>query len=73
MWTMPKVRIAALEDPAAGVELPVRTDLAISTAGPLETPRVLADAPLANGLASKSWYKPPLPIQTSFSAPQTAR
>ena len=73
MWTMPKVRIEALEDPAAGVELPVRTDLAISTAGPLETPRVLADAPLANGLASKSWYKPPLPIQTSFSAPQTAR
>jgi hypothetical protein len=73
MWTMPKVRIQAIEDAAAGVELPVRTDLAISTAGPLETSRALPDAPPANNVASKSWYKPPLPIHTSFSAPPGAR
>jgi transglutaminase-like putative cysteine protease len=69
MWTIPKVRIEALEEPAAGVHLPARTELAISTSGPLEATRLQADDPLP----SRSWYKPPAPIRTSFSATRTAR
>ena len=69
MWTMPKISIKALEDPAAGVQLPAHTDLAVSTTGPLESPRVLVDAPLAASLGSRAWYKPPAPIETSFGGP----
>ena len=73
MWTMPKVRIEALEEPAAGVHLPARTELAISTGGPLDAPRAAADEPLPVNLGSRSWYKPPAPIRTSYGARRTAR
>jgi transglutaminase-like putative cysteine protease len=68
MWTMPKIRIQAHEDAAAGIELPKRTDLAISTAGPLETARPLADCALTAEASPRAWYKPHAPIQPSFSA-----
>ena len=47
LWSMPRVRMAALEAPDAGIVLPAPTDLAISTSGP-------ADVPLHHGAQQDS-------------------
>jgi transglutaminase-like putative cysteine protease len=73
MWTMPKIRIQALEDLAAGVVLPERTNLAISTSGALDAPRAANDIQQMSAQPARSWYKPPRPIQTSFRVPQSVR
>lgn len=65
MWTMPKIRVAAVEDPALGLFKPAHTDLAVSTSEANDAARPLPE-PASHRDGSRAWYKPPAPIRTSF-------
>jgi transglutaminase-like putative cysteine protease len=73
MWTMPKITVKALEDAAAGVQMPMQTDLAVSTSEPVEPARAYPEGVAANNPTARAWYKPPSPIHPSFRAPHTRR
>jgi hypothetical protein len=65
MWSIPKIAMTALEDEAAGVELPRPTELAVSSSGPADRRQTLHTARL-----DKMMLKPPLPTFSATKAPE---
>ncbi len=73
MWTMPKIKVAAIEDPALGLVAPAYTDMAVSTSEPTDAALIQSEIQVHRE-NTRAWYKPPAPIRTSFrhSAPTRA-
>lgn len=71
MWTMPKIRIAAIEDPANGHAAPEHTPFAVSTSestdGTAKETRDAAREAAPHVSRPRPWYKPPAQIRPGLS------
>ena len=63
MWSIPRINMTALEDPAAGITLPANTDMAVSTSGPSDKRQVVTSSARLDGMM----LKPPLPTFSSLA------
>lgn len=68
MWPIPRITMLALEDPAAGIELPTHTDLAVSTSGSAASRQIVN----SNARLDSMMLKPPLPTFSTTPVPHRA-